>query len=219
MMIEEIEIEHFEIVLLENESMQWSSIQSWWSFLCSRCFWSQLSSVFAVECLMITFCSYTSLIWFDQRFDCCYIRCSRSRFSKSLWDICEDCRDQFNNRANSSNLIMIFKSIRSVDWNAFRWNVQNLLVLKFTDRNSRCSVTCTDWDDRRHTYWEFSCLLCQDLNHCRTAFQNRVNLSLEAMKRDLKRSKDLNFSWDLFQWWEYETTLLSTMMMRWSDLN
>ncbi len=33
---EEVETEHLEIVLLENESMQWSSIQSWWSSL-----WSQ----------------------------------------------------------------------------------------------------------------------------------------------------------------------------------
>jgi hypothetical protein len=158
--------------------------------LCSHCFWFQLSSIFAVECLMITFCNYTSLIWFDQRFSYCCIRCSHSRFSESLRDIFEDCHDLFSNRANSSNLIMIFRSIRSVDRDASRWNLQNLLVLKFTDRNSRCSVTCTDWNDRRHTYWEFSCLLCQDLSHCRIASQNQINLSLEATKRDL------NFSWD-----------------------
>ncbi len=145
---------------------------------------------------MITFCSCISLIWFDQRFNCCYIRCSHSKFSESLWDICEDCRDQFNNRANSSNLIMIFRSIRSADRDAFRWNLQNLFVLKFTDRNSRCSVACTDWNDKRHTYWEFFCLLCQDLNHCRIASQNQINLSLE------ERMKSLKFSWSLSQWWE-----------------
>ncbi len=145
---------------------------------------------------MIIFCNCISFIWFDQRFNCCYIRCSYSRFSESLWSICEDCRDQFNNRANNNNLIMIFKSIHSIDRDAFRWNLQNLLVLKFTDRNSRCSVTCIDWNDKRHTYWRFSCLLYQDLSYCRIAFQNQINLSLKAMK------KNLNFSWDLSQRWK-----------------
>jgi hypothetical protein len=140
MKTEVIEIEHLEIEPLEDKSMQWSSIQSWWSF--------RLSSVFAVECWVITFCSYISLIWFKQRFNCCYIRCSHSRFSESLWDIFADCRDQFNSRANSSNLIDFFRSIRSTDWDAFRWNLQNLFVWKFTDRNQRCLIVYTEWDDK-----------------------------------------------------------------------
>jgi hypothetical protein len=37
MKIEEIEIEHFENESFVNENMQWSSIQFWWSFLCSFC--------------------------------------------------------------------------------------------------------------------------------------------------------------------------------------
>ncbi len=190
---EVIETEHLEFVSLESESMQWLSIQSWWSSL----WWSQLSSVFVVECLMITFCNHTSLIWFDSRFSCCCIRCSHSKFSENLRDIFERCRDLFNSRANSNSLVEIFRLIRSVDWDAFRWNLQNLLVWKFTSRNQRCLVMYTDWDDKRHTYWVFSCLLCQDLSHCRLASQYQINLSLEAMKRDL------NFSWDLnSQRWE-----------------
>jgi hypothetical protein len=130
---------------------------------------------------MITFYSCILLIWFDQRFSCCYIRCSHSNFSENLRDIFEDCRDLFNSRVNSSNLVMIFRSIRSIDWDAFRWNLQNLLVWKFTSRNQRCLIVCTEWDDKEHTYWVFSCLFCQDLIHCRIASQNQINLSLEEM--------------------------------------
>jgi hypothetical protein len=97
---------------------------------------------------MITFCNCISLIWFDQLFSDCYIRCSDLVFSESLRSIFWDCRDLFNNRANSSNLVDFFRSIRSTDWNVFRWNLQNLIVWKFTDRNQRCLIMYTEWDDK-----------------------------------------------------------------------